>query len=323
MDSLRTPEDRFASLGHYPFAPNYITVAPDLAMHYVDEGPSHGEPVVLLHGQPTWSYLYRNVIPLLADSGLRVITPDLIGFGKSDKPIRRTDYSVRAHLRWLETFLAELDLPPINLVVQDWGGSIGLGALSQRPERFARVVALNTTMHTADAALAGRLEWACHQSAAAGGDMVIEPALLDYQRLTQELVDFHPSLFVQGATTTPLSEETLAGYDAPFPDESFCAGARQFPLLMGLTPSSECGRINRRTMSELARFARPFLTVFSDGDPSTAGWEAVLQTHVPGAAGQDHQIINDAGHFLPEDSPSAVADAIIGFMAGTPRHARG
>jgi haloalkane dehalogenase len=317
VDWRRTPEERFAGLADYPFAPNYATVGAGLAMHYVDEGPPDGEPILLLHGQPTWSYLYRHVIAALSLSGLRVVAPDLIGFGKSDKPVRRTDYSVRTHVRWLEEFFEATDLTGITLVVQDWGGPIGLGALARGSERFARVVAVNTALHTADAALAGTLAWACHQSED-GVSMVIEPALLDYQRMTQELAELRPSLFVQGATTTDVLDDALAGYDAPFPDESFCAGARQFPLLMGLTPASECARFNRRTLGELAHFTKPFLTAFSDGDPSTRGWERVLQQIVPGAAGHDHQTIIGAGHFAPEDRPAVLAEIIIRFVAGTP-----
>ena len=315
MDSLRTPDERFVGLVDYPFQAHFLPVGDELVMHYVDEGPADGPPVLLLHGQPTWSYLYRHVIPVLRAAGLRAIAPDLIGFGKSAKPIRRTDYSVRAHVRWLGALVLGLDLRDVTLVVQDWGGPIGLAVLAQDPERFARVVAANTVLHTTDPALAGALSWACHQGV--DGSMVIEPALLDYQRMTQELPDFRPSLFVQGATEREVEDEVLAGYDAPFPDEAFCAGARQLPLLMGLTPASECARVNRHTAKALGEFTKPFLTAFSDGDPSTQGWAEVLQDAVPGARGQPHQVVPGAGHFLQEDDGNALAQIIARFAAGT------
>jgi haloalkane dehalogenase len=316
MDIVRTPDERFADLPGYPFEPHYVTVGSGLRMHYVDAGPRDGQPVVLLHGQPTWSYLYRTVIPVLTEHGHRAIAPDCIGFGRSDKPRQRSAYTVRGHTRWLLDFLEAIDLTGITLVVQDWGGPIGLGALAEVPGRFARVVAANTVLHTADASLAGALTWACHTTAE--GQVAIEPALLDYQRMTQELREFHPSLFVQGATHREVPRNVLDAYDAPFPDESACAGARQFPLLMGLTPGSECARQNRRTLHALAAFTDPFLTAFSDGDPSTRGWAAVLQAAVPGASGQAHTVIGGAGHFLQEDAGPELGRVIAGFVAATP-----
>jgi haloalkane dehalogenase len=256
------------------------------------------------------------VIPLLAAQGHRVIAPDLIGFGRSDKPTGRTDYSVRRHLQWLAELVSTLDLGRVNVVAQDWGGPIGLGAFSTMPERLVRVVATNTVLHTADAALAGALTWPCHSTPA--GEVVVAQELLDYQRLTQELATFQPSLFVQGATVGDVSPEVLAAYDAPFPDESFCAGARQLPLLMGLTPASECARRNRRTTEFLRSFDGPFLTAFSDGDPSTQGWDAVLETMVPGARGQAHRRVEGAGHFVQEDKGEELAGVIARFVRDNP-----
>jgi haloalkane dehalogenase len=316
MEFVRTPEERFAHLAEYPFEPHYRTLECGLRMHYVDTGPPDGETVVLLHGQPTWSYLYRTVIPVLVDHGYRAIAPDLIGFGRSDKPTARTDYSVRSHTRWLDELLGHLALADVTLVVQDWGGPLGLGVLARHPERVARVVAANTVLHTADASLAGTLEWACHSTPE--GRVVLEQALVDYQRLTQELPELHPSLFVQGATSHAVPADVLSAYDAPFPDESYCAGARQLPLLMGLTPGSECARQNQRTLTALKEFPRPFLTAFSDGDPSTRGWETVLQHAVPGAAGQAHTVIRDAGHFLQEDQGRELGQVIVAFAGANP-----
>jgi haloalkane dehalogenase len=317
VEFARTPDERFADLPGYPFEPNYVTVGSGLRMHYVDAGPRGGEPVLLLHGQPTWSYLYRTVIPVLANRGLRAIAPDLIGFGRSDKPLRRTDYTVRAHIDWVSDFLDATALTGVTLVVQDWGGPIGLGALARHPDLFARVVATNTVLHTAEASLAGALTWACH--ALPDGLMAIAPELIDYQRMTQELPELHPSLFVQGATEHEVPTPVLAAYDAPFPDEASCAGARQFPMLMGLTPNTECARLNRKTLVALGDFTRPFLTAFSDGDPATRGWDDVLKSAVPGAAGQRHALITGAGHFIQEDAGPELGRVVAEFVAATPR----
>jgi haloalkane dehalogenase len=313
MDAARTPEERFADLPDYPFEPRYVTLPDGLRIHFVEAGPTGGLPVLLLHGQPTWSYLYRHVIPILAQAGLRAVAPDLIGFGRSDKPRRRTDYTLGAHISWISQFLSALDLRDLTLVLQDWGGPIGLGTMAATPERVSRIVAANTALHTAGSELAGRLAWACHSTA--GALVSVEPALLDYQRMTQELTEFHPSLFVQGATERMVSDLELAAYDAPFPDEAYCAGVRQLPLLMGLTPTSASARINRRSLAALAEFNGPVLTAFSDGDPSTRGWEGVLQSLAPGAGGRAHPTISGAGHFLQEDQGPALGEIIARFVA--------
>jgi haloalkane dehalogenase len=315
MEYVRTPEERFADLPGFPYLPRYAALRSGLRMHYVDEGPRGAETVLLLHGQPTWSYLYRSVVAGLAAQGLRAVAPDLVGFGRSDKPLARTAYSVRAHVDWLTEFVDALDLTGLSLVVQDWGGPIGLALLSVRPGLVRRVVASNTALHTADASLAGRLSWACH--AGADGTVTVERTLLDYQRLTQELSPFRPSLFVQGATASEVPDDVLAAYDAPFPDETFCAGPRQLPLLMGLTPASACARLNRHTMEALAAFDDPFVTAFSDGDPGTAGWAEVLQEHVPGAAGRAHVTIGGAGHFVQEDRGGELADVVAAVVGAT------
>ena len=316
VDVVRTPEERFAGLPGYPFTPRYAKLPDGLRMHYIDEGPADAEVVLLLHGQPTWSYLYRTMVARLAQQGLRAVAPDLIGFGRSDKPVTPAAYSVQAHVDWLEQFISHVGLSDLTLVVQDWGGPIGLGVLSARPGLVRRVVAANTVLHTAAPELAGRLEWACH--AGPGGTVTVAQMLLDYQRLTQELTPFRPSLFVQGATERDVPDAVLAAYDAPFPDETFCAGPRRLPLLMGLTPASECARLNRRTMRALADFDAPFLTAFSDGDPATRGWAEVLQAQVPGASGQRHVTVEGAGHFLQEDSGVLLADVVARFVGGTP-----
>jgi haloalkane dehalogenase len=316
MDVLRTPAERFVGLEDFPFEPHHATLGGGLQLHYVDTGPAAGETVVLLHGQPTWSYLYRHVIPVLADRGYRVMAPDLIGYGRSDKPASRSDYSVRAHIGWLHEWFTQLDLNGVTLVAQDWGGPLGLGVLRRDPTRFARVVATNTVLHTADESLQGALTWACHSDA--DGHVVVEPSLLDYQRMTQELGAFRPSLFVQGATVTDVSSAALAAYDAPFPDETYCAGARQLPLLMGLTPGSSCARENQKTLAALADWKGPFLTAFSDCDPSTNGWQHVFQALIPGSVGQLHRTITDAGHFVQEDKGAVLGQIVAQFMSDNP-----
>jgi haloalkane dehalogenase len=314
VDVLRTPEERFSALPGYPFAPRTVELPDGLRMHYVDEGPRGAAPILLLHGQPTWSYLYRTVVARLATHGLRAVAPDLIGFGRSDKPALRAAHSVDGHVAWIMEFVVALGLSDLTLVVQDWGGPFGLGALAERPDLFRAVVATNTALHTADAALAGCLTWACH--AAEDGTVTVEQSLLDYQRLTQELMPFAPSLFVQGATESVVADPVLAAYDAPFPDERYCAGPRQLPLLMGLTPASACARRNVRTTAALREFRGPFLTAFSDRDPATRGWAEVLRALVPGAAAEAPVTIAGAGHFLQEDRGKELADVVARLVAG-------
>ena len=313
---VRTPDERFTDLPGYRFDAHFATLADGVRMHYVDEGPAGAETVLLLHGQPTWSFLYRTVVARLVEHGLRAVAPDLIGFGRSDKPSARAAHSIGAHVDWVAQFADAAGLRGITLVVQDWGGPLGLSLLTTRPGLVRRVVAANTVLHTADAGLAGRLEWPCH--AAADGTVTVAQALLDYQRLTQEVEPFRPSLFVQGATESEVPDPVLAAYDAPFPDEAYCAGPRQLPLLMGLTPSSACARLNRRTMDALAGFDGPLLTAFSDGDPATLGWAEVLRARAPGAAGLGHVTITGAGHFLQEDRGEALADVVAQLVEETP-----
>jgi haloalkane dehalogenase len=213
-------------------------------------------------------------------------------------------------------FADAVALRDVTLVVQDWGGPIGLGMLAERPGLVRRVVATNTALHTVERTLEGRLTWPVH--AVDDATVTVGQTLLDYQRLTQQLMPFRPSLFVQGATTSDVPDEVLAAYDAPFPDESYCAGPRQLPLLMGLTPSSECARVNRRTFDALARFAGPFVTAFSDGDPGTGGWAEVLQERVLGARGLAHVTIGGAGHFVQEDRGAELADVVARVVRETP-----
>jgi haloalkane dehalogenase len=317
MEVLRTPDSCFADLPGHPFEPQYVEVLAEglapIRMHYVDEGPRDGPVALLLHGQPTWSFLYRKVVTALVARGVRVVAPDNIGFGRSDKPARPTDYTFARHIEWTRSLVTQLDLRDVTLVAQDWGGPIGFSVLAADPDRFAAVVAANTILHTADPALAGRLTWAVHGL----GDsrVVLEEALVDYLLHTQRSPDLRPSDFVGFATSSPLQAEVLAAYDAPFPTPELTAGLRQMTALLPLTRSDVGARIGRRTMAALEQFDRPFVTCYSDGDPATRGWEVVFQERVPGAGGREHVTVAGAGHFLQEDAPAEVVQVILDCIA--------
>lgn len=337
MRVVRTPDDRFDTLPDYPFAPHYVAVpatatggggdppasveppdeerpAEHLRLHYLDEGPADAPPVLLLHGQPTWSYLYRHVVRALVEAGHRVVVPDLVGFGRSDKPVDPRSYSFAAHLHWLRAFVALTGLRRITLVAMDWGGPLGLSALAAEPDRFERVVVSNTVLHTGDPALAGRLCWSNHGTD--DGRVVLQEALVDYVLLSQRAPAFDASVLVRFATAHPPSEAVLAAYDAPFPDERFKAGVRQFPVLIPLTRNDPGAAIGRATWAALRQWHGPFLTAYGDADPATGGWDRVFQAEVPGARGLRHTTIAGAAHFLPEDHGDELATTILAFMGG-------
>jgi haloalkane dehalogenase len=287
MKILRTPERRFATVRDFPFAPRYAQIPaageiPPLRMAYVDEGPRDGSIVLMLHGEPTWSFLYRKLIPILVDAGLRAVAPDLVGFGRSDKPADRSDYTYARHVRWVSTFLDVLELRDVTLVCQDWGGLIGLRLVGERPERFARVLAANTSLPTGD------------------GRMPEEFAR--WRRASQEDATFSAGQIVARYCARPIGEGAMRAYDAPFPDESFKAAARIFPMLVPTTPDDPASEGNRRAWDRLQRFEQPFLTVFGDADPFSAGAERFLQRKIPGAAGQPHRVLAGVGHFIQEDA---------------------
>jgi haloalkane dehalogenase len=304
VDVLRTPDDRFAGLPGFAFAPHYVEVpAGDesdtrLRVHYVDEGPRDGAVVVLLHGEPSWSFLYRTMIPVLAGAGLRCVVPDLVGFGRSDKPTDRADYSYARHVEWLRSALFdELDLHSITLVGQDWGGLTGLRLVAEHPERFARVVAANTGLPT--------------------GDAPMTDAFLAWQRFSQETPDFNVGRIVAGGCRTSLTPEVIAAYDAPFPDDRYKAGARAFPLLVPTRPDDPAAAANRAAWEQLSRFDKPFLTAFSDGDPITGGGDRVFQKLVPGARGRPHRTLRGGGHFLQEDVGPELARVVADIVGST------
>lgn len=295
MEILRTPDERFTDLPGYGFEPHYIEVD-GLRMHYVDEGPASAEPVLMLHGEPSWSYLYRKMIPVITAAGYRAVAPDLVGFGRSDKPGRREDYTYQRHVDWMEGWLEAVDLRHITLVCQDWGGLIGLRLAASHEERFDRIVAANTGLPT--------------------GDRPLGEAFLRWQRYSQTTPNFHAGGIVKGGCVSELSPEIVAAYDAPFPDDRYKAGARQFPLLVPTAPDDPAAAPNRRAWEVLARWEKPFLTAFSDSDPIMRGGDRVFQKLIPGAKGQPHTTIVGAGHFLQEDKGEELAQVVVDFMAG-------
>lgn len=296
MEILRTPDERFRDLPEYPFAPHYVEVD-GVRIHYVHEGPRSAKPIVLLHGEPSWSYLYRKMIPILVAAGHRVVAPDLVGFGRSDKPARREDYTYQRHVDWMLGFISILDLEHITLVCQDWGGLIGLRLVAEHGHRFDRVVAANTFLPT--------------------GDQPPPPAFLAWQKFSQEVPEFPVGQIIQMGCVHPLPPEAVAAYEAPFPEERFKAGARQFPLLVPTRPDDPAAAPNRKAWEALRRWRKPFLTAFSDQDPITRGADLVLQREIPGAAGQPHTTITGAGHFLQEDRGEELAGVIVDFLRRT------
>jgi len=301
MEVLRTPDERFAGLLGFPFQPHYMEVAAGdggtLRIHYLDEGPRDAYPVLLIHGEPSWCYLYRKMIPVIVEAGHRAIAPDLVGFGRSDKPTRREDYTYQRHVDWMRALIEALDLRNITLVGQDWGGLIGLRLAAEHEDRFARIVAANTFLPT--------------------GDQPPGEAFLRWQRFSQEVPEFRVGGIVKGGCVTELSPELIAAYDAPFPDDSYKAGARMFPMLVPTSPDDPAAGPNRKAWEVLRRWEKPFLTAFSDSDPITRGGDRALQSMVPGTKGQPHTTIEGAGHFLQEDKGEELAKVIVDFIAGT------
>ena len=299
MKILRTPDDRFSGLKDYPFKPNYLEIGDtdggSLRVHYVDEGPRNAPPVLCLHGEPTWSYLYRHMIVKFAAAGHRVIAPDLVGFGKSDKPAERTDYTYQRHVDWMRSVVQQLDLSKITLVCQDWGGLIGLRLWADMPGRFARIVVANTALPT--------------------GDQPMGDAFVAWRTYSQEAPQFNAGKIVYGGTATKLSDEEIAAYNAPFPDASYQSGARQFPVLVPMSPDDPASDANRAAWKVLSASNTPLITGFGADDKVMAGIDKVFQTHVPGAAGQPHVIFPNAGHFLQEDVGPELADLVLRFIA--------
>ncbi|MEM9033677.1 MAG: haloalkane dehalogenase [Actinomycetota bacterium] len=300
MKTLRTPDDRFTDLPGWPFEPRYAEV-PDgdggtLRVHYVDEGPADADPVLLLHGEPSWGYLYRKMIPPLVAAGHRVVVPDQVGFGRSDKPTEQSDYSYARHVAWMSSLVFDvLDLRDTTFFGQDWGGLIGLRLVTAQPDRFARVAVANTGLPT--------------------GEQAPSQAFLDWQKFSQTSEVFPIGMIVNGGSATDLADDVVAAYDAPFPDDSYKAGARIWPSYVPTSPDDAEAPANRAAWEVLLRYDKPFLCCFSDQDAVTAGGERAFLGRVPGAEGQPHTTIEGGGHFLQEDRGEELAQVLIDFIA--------
>lgn len=299
MQVLRTPDSHFRDLPGYDFAPHYIELIEadsehPLRMHFIDEGPRDASPVLLMHGEPSWSYLYRKMIPPLVAAGHRVIAPDLIGFGRSDKPATIADYSYQRHVDWMTGFLEQLDLTDITLCCQDWGGLIGLRLVAGRGERFARVLAANTFLPT--------------------GDHDLGKAFHEWREYARSVPVLPVGQIVSRGCAKGLADAEIAAYNAPFPDESHKAGARAFPLLVPASPDDPAAEPNRLAWKALMQWEKPFMTAFSDKDPITRGADSILQKLIPGARNRAHRTLAGGGHFLQEDVGPELANVLAGFI---------
>ena len=295
MKALRTPNSCFNHLPGYDFDPHYIDVD-GLRMHYVDEGPADADPVLLLHGEPSWSYLYRKMIPPLADAGLRVIAPDLIGFGKSDKPTKTGDYSYATHVSWMRQFVEALDLNNITLFCQDWGSLIGLRVAAENEERFDRIALSNGFLPT--------------------GDQATPRAFKIWKNFARFSPWFPIGRIIQSATITTLGKDEVAAYDAPFPNSRYKAGARAFPRLVPVTKDDPAREANLAAWNVFRKWQKPFLTAFSNRDPITRGGQRAFQEQVPGAKNLEHVKIRNAAHFLQEDKGEELAEVLVEFVRG-------
>ncbi len=304
MDRLRTPDERFTNLPEFDFAPHYAEVADPtggepLRVGYLDEGPRDArDTVLLLHGEPSWSFLYRKMIPPLVSAGHRVIAPDLVGFGRSDKPADRTEYTYERHVEWMRELLFDhLDLNHITYFGQDWGSLVGLRLVGEHPERFARVAIGNGGLPT--------------------GEERVSEAFTNWQNFSQTVPELPVGAIVGGGCATKVTPEVIAAYDAPFPDERYKEGARIFPLLVPTSPSDPAHDANVAAWTTLRAFTKPFLCCYSDSDPITKGADRKFLELVPGTKGPAHTTITGGGHFLQEDCGAQLADVLANFIATT------
>jgi haloalkane dehalogenase len=295
MAVLRTPDERFAALPDFPYSPRYAEVPGGLRMAYVEDGPADGPVVLLLHGEPSWSFLYRTVIRVLAAAGIRAVAPDLIGFGRSDKPADAAEHTYARHVEWVRALAFDaLDLRDVTVVGQDWGGLIGLRVAAEHPDRVAGIVAANTGLPTGEHGMP-EIWWQFRKA------MESAPAL-DIGR------------FVQAGCRAPMSDEVRAAYDAPFPDESFKVAPRVMPGLVPVTTADPAAAANLAAWEVLRRWDKPFLVAFSDGDPITGPMAPTFRELVPGARGREHPTITGAGHFLQEDAGESLGAHIAEFV---------
>jgi haloalkane dehalogenase len=302
MDALRTPDEAFANLPGYTFKPHYTEVddldGGTLRIHHIDEGPADdAETVLLMHGEPSWSYLYRHMIPVLNEAGLRTVAPDLVGFGRSDKPARAADHTYERHVAWMSSWLVANDLRGLTLVCQDWGGLIGLRLLAAHPDRFRRLVVANTGLPT--------------------GDRPPAEAFLKWQKFSQTTPDFDCGVIVAMSVTTQLSPEEIAAYNAPFPDDSYKAAPRTMPTLVPTSPDDPSAQPNRDAWKVLEAWDGPTVIAFSDSDPVTKGGDGIFNK-IAGSVGQPHTTIVGGGHFLQEDQGPQLAQVVTDLVERTP-----
>ena len=290
MKVLRTPEARFAGLPDYPFAPHHHQFTPELRLHYVDEGPRDAPPVLMLHGEPTWSYLYRHMIPPVAAAGLRVLAPDLIGFGKSDKPADPSDYSYGDQVAWIRNWIEALDLRNVTLVCQDWGSLIGLRLAAEMEPRFARVLLSNGGLPT--------------------GDERLPLAFLTWRAFSRHSPWFPIARIVAYGSKRRLSGAELAAYDAPFPSTPFKVATRVYPSLVPSTRDDPAHDANCRAWEVFRRWEKPFICCYSDGDPITRSMARYFLERVPGTKGLRHATLR-GGHFIQEDDPQSFARLVV------------
>lgn len=336
MKTLRTPDERFANLPDFPFDPRYTDVADGeggtLRIHHVDAGPSNGPIVLCMHGQPTWSYLYRKMIPVLVAAGLRVLAPDLVGFGRSDKPARREDYSYNRQVEWLSAWLVANDVRGATLVGQDWGGLIGLRMAAERPDRFDRIVAANTGLPLAldmpeDELRAVKEFLDPTTPTPTMQEMMTAIMAIDgktraskfayWQKWTWETEDLPVGTIVAFSVAgggAPLTPAEVAAYDAPFPDPSYKMGPRAMPTQVPLLPDAPCAAEQRAAWKVFREWRKPFLCAFTDNDPVTGGGNALFRERVPGTEGQPHQTIAGGGHFLQEGRGDILARIVSDFV---------
>jgi haloalkane dehalogenase len=297
MPVLRTPDKCFTQLSNFPFQPHYLEIQdPDLGslrIHYLDEGPRQGEVILCLHGEPSWSYLYRKMIPLFTAAGLRVLAPDLVGFGRSDKPAARSDYTYAKHVKWIGDWLEAVGVGQVTLLGQDWGGLIGLRMVAENPARFARISLSNTGLPT--------------------GDQSFGEAFQRWRRFSQTDPEFDIGFIVNLFGRGSLSAQEVAAYRAPFPDDSYKAGARQFPLLVPTTADDPAAEDNRRAWKQLMQWDKPVLLCFSDSDPITQGADKPFLQLVPGTRGQPHRTLKGR-HFIQEEDGESWARAVIAWI---------
>ncbi len=299
MKLLRTPDEQFENLPDFSFAPHYLTIEPEgIRIHYVDEGPTDANPILLIHGEPSWSYLYRYMIPILAEAGYRVLAPDLVGFGRSDKPTEQSDHTYRKHVEWITRWVEQLDLKEITLFCQDWGSLIGLRVAIENPDRFSRIVLSNGGFPN--------------------GEQKSAKAFLEWREFSRTTAVFDLDFIMQGGTKRRLSRKERKAYTAPFPDETYKAGPRIMPSLVPISIDDPEHDANKRASELFMQWKKPFLTAFADSDPITSGGDKFFRENVPGAKGQNHTTIKNAAHFVQEDAGPELAKLIIEFIKDNP-----